>query len=102
MQTKYDWSKAKPWAKFIAMDKDGNFYQFHKRPEKDHECWFLDCYGCDTCLPFFCEDVSLDWQSSLEQCPQVLNDFGFDFKQQTSNTVELGMQMLEEGWDGRH
>lgn len=26
-----------------------------------------------------------------------LNDFGFDFKQQPSNTVELGMQMLEEG-----
>lgn len=27
----------------------------------------------------------------------TLNDFGFDFKQQPSNTVDLGMQMLEEG-----
>lgn len=27
----------------------------------------------------------------------ALNDFGFDFKQQPSNTVELGMHMLEEG-----
>ena len=40
-------------------------------------------------------DASLTTLAELKDMP--LNDFGFDFKQQPSNTVELGMQMLEEG-----
>lgn len=71
MNTKYDWSKAKEWAKYIAMDKNGSFYQFKEEPKKDHECWYLDDYGDNSCYTFsMCyADFDGDWKDSLEERP---------------------------------
>lgn len=70
MSTKYDWSTAKTWTKAIATDKDGNSYQFHKKPKMDHQCWYLDDYDCNTCLPFFTEEIFSNWEDSLEERPK--------------------------------
>ena len=52
-------------------------------------------FGSNELCDAYCGVSDLTTLAELKDMP--LNDFGFDFKQQPSNTVELGMQMLEEG-----
>lgn len=43
---KPDWSEAPDWAKYLAQDKDGEWYWFECEPQQESECWFLArCVG---------------------------------------------------------
>lgn len=43
---KPDWSEAPEWAKYLAQDKDGEWYWFECQPSMESECWYLaSCVG---------------------------------------------------------
>lgn len=37
--SRYDWSKAKPWAKAIATDSDGSVFEYENEPYLDAHEW---------------------------------------------------------------
>lgn len=61
---KPDWKDAPEWAKYLAQDKDGEWYWFECRPEMESECWYLSKYVGQT------EKASKEaWERTLEPRP---------------------------------
>jgi hypothetical protein len=62
-----DWSRAPDWARYVAMDEDGEWYWYGLRPRtcEDADCWFgggqLDYYKETGCW--------VGWRSSLVERP---------------------------------
>lgn len=57
---KPDWSKAPPWANYLAMDKDGTWVWFENKPEPRSQDWAASgSYGIAT-------PKWVDWLTSLE------------------------------------
>lgn len=43
---KPDWSEAPEWAKYLAQDKDGEWWWFECEPKKESDHWYLArCVG---------------------------------------------------------
>lgn len=59
-----DWSKAPEWARYVAMDADGTWFWFEKKPHKSYEYWVV---GQGLQAPVFELD---NWQSTLQERPQ--------------------------------
>jgi hypothetical protein len=59
---KPDWKDAPEWAKWLAMDEDGQWHWFDIEPALGHKMWY-PVGGCD-------ETAELeDWNLSLEHRP---------------------------------
>lgn len=56
------WANAPEWAKWLAMDKDGEWYWFEEKPVREKCTWQCDLGKCK-----ITESVRLDWRESLEE-----------------------------------
>ncbi len=62
---KPDWKDAPPWAQFLAMDRDGEWYWFELEPCEGDESW-LRPYGTGNVL---LAARDLPWRDTLEPRP---------------------------------
>ena len=69
-ETRYDWSDAPEWVRFIATDKDGEVWAYQNKPFRERLSWHPDGGDCwlVSNLPSYCEQS--DWKDSLEERPQ--------------------------------
>jgi hypothetical protein len=64
--SRYDWSKAKPWAKAIATDSDGIVFQYEKEPYLSTREWLQ---RSEIFAPFDLSGRCESWKDSLELRP---------------------------------
>jgi hypothetical protein len=60
-----DWNIAPEWAKYCAMDEDGEWYWFEKKPIPGKRYWCDDGAG----LVVYTQVDGLAWHESLERRP---------------------------------
>lgn len=63
---KPDWSTAPSWAKFLAMDADGEWFWFENEPTVRYDLWGRPAAGM--CLIANLVDV-VEWTDTLETRP---------------------------------
>lgn len=64
---KPEWSDAPEWARYLAQDKDGEWYWFECEPNMMSECWHLD-----RCVGQMERVYKEPWTLTLEQKPWIL------------------------------
>ena len=64
---KPNWSTAPAWANYAAMDEDGAWYWYGKKPEVATDCWAPAAFG--VALEFEACTSLMDWHHSLEERP---------------------------------
>ena len=62
-----DWSQAPEWAKYFAMDEDGEFYYFEESPSMDVRSWQPRSHG--ELGETFDHGYKGNWQDSLRKRP---------------------------------
>jgi len=65
MNGKPDWKDAPEWAKFLAMDQDGDWYWFENKPFHDGFIWSNYNGQYELAL-----ESTEKWKKSLEERPQ--------------------------------
>lgn len=60
---KPSWKDAPVWAKFLAMDEDGEWYWYEKKPTQYGNCWG---WGGRTGLA----QTDTNWSQTLEERPK--------------------------------
>ncbi len=61
--TKPDWKAAPSWANYAAMDEDGAWYWYGKKPDVATDCWIPAEGDYEACTSI------KDWHHSLEERP---------------------------------
>lgn len=61
---KPDWKDAPEWANYLAMDRDGQWFWYEERPNKED-----DCFVCATSLTKSKIVYFKDWENTLEKRP---------------------------------
>lgn len=64
-----DWSQAPEWAEYVAMDEDGEWYWFEKKPVLGSSIW-RNTLGRSS----FYEVIDASWRDSLQQRPVNIMD----------------------------
>jgi hypothetical protein len=69
MRQKPDWKDAPEWAKWLAMDDNGEWYWFIEKPtllDEGDECGYWNApFGS-----YLHVEVGVDWKTTLEERPQ--------------------------------
>jgi hypothetical protein len=61
----YPWDQAPEWARYAAMDADGECYWFRDKPKISHDVWVSNYPA------LFIETRGPGWKESLEKRPQL-------------------------------
>ena len=63
---KPDWKDAPEWANYLAMEKNGDWYWYLRKPIRQDECWW-----CGGGKFEFAKRTGVYWKDSLEKRPGV-------------------------------
>lgn len=64
MMNKPNWDDAPEWAKYVAMDKDGEWWWFERKPVPEREEWRVDAGRVELASRNF-----EDWEDAIERRP---------------------------------
>lgn len=66
MKYKPKWEDAPHWANYLAMDYDGQWYWYEKKPEEDGGLWVTeDGFRWQVAI----RDDEIEWSETLEKRP---------------------------------
>ncbi len=70
MNDKPDWKDAPEWARFLAMDQDGDWYWYEDKPFVNNNSWQGTQIWTGTRRTQLAKKSSSRWEETLEERPQ--------------------------------